>query len=89
MPPKLRRLVFLTRLFHALGFRWVFVWTMPIPFHPLIPLAMLVAIPVLIAWRIAQVATGGSGGATWTGLLLLVDMRLPDRQSRCKPIKPK
>ena len=69
MPPKLRRLVFLTRLFHALGFRWVFVWTMPIPFHPLIPLAMLVAIPVLIAWRIAQVATGGSGGATWTGLL--------------------
>ena len=82
LPPKLRRLVFLTRLFHALGFRWVFVWTLPIPFHPLIPIAMLIAIPVLIIWRIVLVASGGSGGATWVSLigaaaLLAIPLTIP------------
>ena len=63
-PGGLRRLIFLTRLFHALGFRWVFVWTMPIPYHPLVPIVMIVAVPLLIAQRVVAVVGGGTGGVT-------------------------
>jgi hypothetical protein len=58
------------RIGRMLGFRWVFFWTMPIPFHPLLLWALLLAPPALIAHRAYEIASGKSGGVTAFGLLL-------------------
>lgn len=58
------------RIGRMLGFRWVFFWTMPIPFHPLLLWALLLAPPALILHRVYEIATGRSGGVTAFGLLM-------------------
>jgi hypothetical protein len=71
------------RLFRALGFRWVFpIGTLPIPYHPLLAIALLAAVPV---WLVAGLALGPEGSVSrdaWlqmliVGLVLGVPMSIP------------
>lgn len=52
------------RLGRVLGFRWVFYWTLPLPYHPLLARALPVA---LVAWLL-WLAFGG-GETAWTAPL--------------------
>jgi len=70
-------------IFRALGFRWVFpIGTMPIPFHPLLAVALLVAAPI---WLIASLMLSlqeAENQVAWlqmliVGLLLGVPMSIP------------
>jgi hypothetical protein len=72
-----------SKLLRALGFRWVFpIGTMPIPYHPLLAVGLLLAVPV---WLIASLALGATQAASQTawlqmlivGMLLGVPMSIP------------
>ncbi len=71
------------KLLRALGFRWVFpMGTMPIPYHPLVAVALLLAVPV---WLVASLALGAAEAANQTawlqmlivGAILGVPMSIP------------
>ena len=71
------------KLLRALGFRWVFpIGTMPIPYHPLLAWALLIAAPVWLIVSLALSATQAAGQTAWlqmliVGLLLGVPMSIP------------
>ncbi len=73
------------RVGRALGFRWVFpVGTMPIPYHPLIGLALLIGIPAAMLLEIAGTVAGfgGGDGGRWmipffAGLALGIPLSIP------------
>ena len=56
----------LGRLGRALGFRWIFFFTFPIPFHPLLYRAIPVAVIAWLVW----LAIGG-GDVDWSSPLIL------------------
>ncbi|MFM5886324.1 MAG: hypothetical protein ACKOQ3_13530 [Novosphingobium sp.] len=66
-----------------LGFRWVFFFTMPIPFHPLLFPALLLVLLGWSAWAGVRAVSGlGGGDASWAamlaiGLALAVPMSVP------------
>ena len=66
-----------------LGFRWVFpVGTMPVPYHPLIPILLLATPLIWLVATLAGVLSGASGGGQWpwmllAGLLLAIPLSIP------------
>ena len=65
------------RIGHALGFRWVFYFTFPIPFHPLLFHALPLALGTWLLWR-----AFGPGATQWTAplwmaLILAVPLSVP------------
>ncbi len=70
------------RIFRLLGFRWRFVWTLPIPYHPLIAWALPFVPVALAGWAIARLLGGGQPPVDWwvlssAGLLLIVPLSVP------------
>ncbi len=71
------------RLFRALGFRWVFpIGTLPIPFHPLLALALLAVAPVWLVASAALDAEDAGRQVAWlqmliVGLLIGVPLSIP------------
>ncbi len=59
----------LGRLGHALGFRWIFFFTFPIPFHPWLYRAIPVAVIAWLVW----LAIGG-GDVDWYSPLILASV---------------
>ena len=65
------------RVGHALGFRWVFFWTLPLPFHPV----LFHAVPIgFFAWLFWLAAGGGPVAWTtplWAALILFLPLSVP------------
>lgn len=72
--PWLRWFVFgpLGALGRALGFRWVFFFTLPIPYHPLLFPALLLALLGWAGWSAVQAVSGlGGDHASWAAMLAI------------------
>lgn len=55
-----------------LGFRWVFFFTFPIPYHPLLFPALLVALLGWTVWSAVRAVAGlGGGNASWAAMLAI------------------
>lgn len=70
------------RVGHALGFRWRFWWTLPLPYHPLLPAIFLLAPLALLVWGSVRLLGGGSAPVSWvtlliTGFALVVPLSIP------------
>ena len=75
-------LVLLGRLGHALGFRWIFWWTLPIPYHPLVPILLLLTPAAVVVWTVQRLFEGAPAPVSWstfliTGLALTVPLSFP------------
>jgi hypothetical protein len=75
-------LALLGRLFHLLGFRWIFWWTLPIPYHPLVPVLLLLTPAVLVVRSVQRIFEGAATPVSWstflvTGLALTLPLSLP------------
>ena len=72
----------LARLLRALGFRWIFWWTVAIPYHPLIPLLFLLVPTGLLVAGTGRVLAGQPPPVSWTSLLataflLVIPLSIP------------
>lgn len=72
----------LGRLGHALGFRWIFWWSLPIPYHPLIPILLLLTPAAVVVRTVQRLLEGAPAPVSWstflvTGLALTVPLSFP------------
>jgi hypothetical protein len=75
-------LALLGRLGHALGFRWIFWWTLPIPYHPLVPVLLLLTPAALVVRTVQRLFEGTPAPVSWpafliTGLVLAIPLSFP------------